>query len=127
MDEEPNFNIAQKVYKGPATIPRAGADLFGAFFLGVNTVLLCHMLPGAVFGSELRPRRLDPDYLASVCNEQGMRREALQGKVPRYWGLGGGPRPVTDSWEHMWWDNLHWRRWKTPRNGPAFAQDMYWG
>ena len=24
--------------------------------------------------------------------------------------LGGGPRPVTDSWEHMWWDNLHWKR-----------------
>ena len=26
--------------------------------------------------------------------------------------MGGGPRPVTDSWEHMWWDNLHWKRWK---------------
>jgi hypothetical protein len=40
--------------------------------------------------------------------------------------MGGGPRPVTDSWEHMWWDNLHWKRWKVPRVGPAFPQDMYW-
>lgn len=40
--------------------------------------------------------------------------------------MGGGPRPVTDSWEHMWWDNLAWKRWKTPRTGPAFPQDMYW-
>lgn len=38
----------------------------------------------------------------------------------------GGPRPVTDSWEHMWWDNLQWKRWKIPRTGPAFPQDMYW-
>lgn len=28
----------------------------------------------------------------------------------RHMQLGGGPRPVTDSWEHMWWDNLHWKR-----------------
>lgn len=25
--------------------------------------------------------------------------------------MGGGPRAVNDSWEHMWWDNLHWKRW----------------
>lgn len=24
--------------------------------------------------------------------------------------MGGGPRQVTDSWEHMWWDHLHWKR-----------------
>lgn len=24
--------------------------------------------------------------------------------------VGGGPRNVTDSWEHMWWDHLHWKR-----------------
>ena len=26
------------------------------------------------------------------------------------WQMGGGPREVTDSWEHRWWDNLHWKR-----------------
>ncbi len=55
-----------------------------------------------------------------------MRRDALRGQVPRRWLIGGGPRPVTDSWEHMWWDSLHWKRWKIPRTGPAFPQDMYW-
>lgn len=40
--------------------------------------------------------------------------------------MGGGPRPVTDSWEHMWWDSLQWKRWKIPRTGPAMPQDMYW-
>lgn len=24
--------------------------------------------------------------------------------------LGGGPRLVNDSWERMWWNNLHWKR-----------------
>ena len=157
------------------------------------------------------PPTYSPDYVASVCNEAGMRRDALRGQVPRTWMVGGaalgfgcwcyacsykafgassvallkehwtsfaimgrpascgfrctcaarvllvcctcaacaararaahpahtppprllrapqigGPRPVTDSWEHMWWDNLHWKRWKIPRTGPAFPQDMYW-
>ena len=26
-----------------------------------------------------------PDYIASCCNEAGMRRQALGGKVPRNW------------------------------------------
>lgn len=26
-----------------------------------------------------------PDYIASCCNEAGMRREALSGKTPRNW------------------------------------------
>lgn len=26
-----------------------------------------------------------PDYVASCCNEAGMRREALGGKIPRQW------------------------------------------
>ncbi len=29
-----------------------------------------------------------PDYIASCCNEQGMRREALQGKKPHMWLVG---------------------------------------
>ncbi|GAX83864.1 hypothetical protein CEUSTIGMA_g11289.t1 [Chlamydomonas eustigma] len=127
MDEEPPMGmLTAQVYKGPASIPHASGDFFAAFFLASNTVLLAHMFPGRVFGSELRPRKYDPDYIASCCNEAGMRRQALAGQVPRQWLLGGGPRDVTDSWEHMWWDNLHWKRWKIARTGPAFPQDMYW-
>lgn len=67
-----------------------------------------------------------PDYIASCVNEAAQRRDALRGQQPRTWLVGGGPRNVTDSWEHMWWDHLHWKRWKVPRTGPAFPQDMYW-
>mmetsp|Transcript_10486 Transcript_10486/g.28687 ORF Transcript_10486/g.28687 Transcript_10486/m.28687 type:complete len:128 (+) Transcript_10486:87-470(+) len=126
MDEEPPMTLAMQVYKGPANIPHAAGEFFAAFFLATNSALLAHMFPGKVFGSEIRPRRFDPDYVASCCNEAGMRRQALGGKKPELWLLGGGPRPVTDSWEHMWWNNLHWKRWKVPRQGPAFPQDMYW-
>jgi hypothetical protein len=45
------------VYRGPPSIPHAPAEFFGAFFLAMNTSLLCHMFPGKVFGSELRPRK----------------------------------------------------------------------
>jgi hypothetical protein len=30
-------------------------------------------------------RDRSPDYIASCCNEAGMRREAAFGKKPRYW------------------------------------------
>ncbi|KAF5829137.1 hypothetical protein DUNSADRAFT_16508 [Dunaliella salina] len=115
MDEEPPMTLAMQVYKGPANIPHAAGEFFAAFFLATNSALLAHMFPGKV-----------PDYVASCCNEAGQRRQALGGKKPELWLLGGGPRPVTDSWEHMWWNNLHWKRWKVPRQGPAFPQDMYW-
>lgn len=36
MDEEPPFNLALNVYKGPASIPHASAEVFGAFFLATN-------------------------------------------------------------------------------------------
>lgn len=36
MDEEPPFNLALNVYKGPASIPHAPAEIFGAFFLAAN-------------------------------------------------------------------------------------------
>ena len=46
---------------------------------------------------------LSPDYIASCCNEAGMRRQALGGKVPKTWlvrgvlrwGLLGGKVPKT--------------------------------
>ncbi|KAI8466144.1 MAG: hypothetical protein J3K34DRAFT_434638 [Monoraphidium minutum] len=126
MDEEPPVFLAYQPYKGPASIPHVPGEFFGAFFLAINSSLVCHMFPGKVFGSEMRARRHDPDYIASCCNESANRRDALRGQVPRTWLMGGGPRPVTDSWEHMWWDSLHWKRWKIPRTGPAFPQDMYW-
>jgi hypothetical protein len=31
--------------------------------------------------------------------------------------VGGGPRNVTDSWEHMWWDHLHWKRCEAGQQG----------
>lgn len=126
MDEEPPVFLAYQAYKGPANIPHVPGDFFGAFFLAANSVLIANMFPGKILGSEIRVRKYDPDYVAAACNEAGMRRDALRGKVPKQWLLGGGPRPVNDSWEHMWWDNLQWKRWKIPRLGPAFPQDMYW-
>lgn len=125
MDDEPPVMLAYESYKGPRSIPHIGEEIFGAFFLATNTVLLAHMFPGKVFGSELKTRKHDPDYLASCCNEAGMKREALEGKVPKRWMMGGGPRDSKD-WEHKWWDSLHWKRWKIPRTGPAMPQDMYW-
>ena len=35
---------------------------------------------------------------------------SLNARTHTHAQMGGGPRPVTDSWEHMWWDNLHWKR-----------------
>lgn len=36
MDEEPPFNLALNTYRGPANIPHAPAEIFGAFFLATN-------------------------------------------------------------------------------------------
>jgi hypothetical protein len=36
MDEEPPVFLAYQPYKGPASIPHAPADFFGAFFLATN-------------------------------------------------------------------------------------------
>jgi hypothetical protein len=36
MDEEPPAFLAYQPYKGPASIPHAPADFFGAFFLATN-------------------------------------------------------------------------------------------
>jgi hypothetical protein len=36
MDEEPPAFLAYEPYKGPASIPHAPADFFGAFFLATN-------------------------------------------------------------------------------------------
>jgi len=47
MDEEPPVFLAYQPYKGPASIPHAPADFFGAFFLATNvSVCVC-----------VRPRR----------------------------------------------------------------------
>jgi hypothetical protein len=39
MDEEPPFNLALNVYRGPASIPHTPAEVFGAFFLATNVRL----------------------------------------------------------------------------------------
>lgn len=57
MDEEPPVFLAYQVYKGPASIPHAPGEFFGAFFLAINSSLLAHMFPGKVFGSEMRARK----------------------------------------------------------------------
>jgi hypothetical protein len=36
MDEEPPVFLAYQPYKGPASIPHAPGEFFGAFFLGIN-------------------------------------------------------------------------------------------
>lgn len=36
MDDEPPVFLAYQPYKGPASIPHAPADFFGAFFLATN-------------------------------------------------------------------------------------------
>jgi hypothetical protein len=111
---------------------------------GLKLLRLHHHLTGLMTVSCVFYIAFSPDYIASVCNESGMRREAAAGKKPHLWmvghgyvclllfaaccssvvetagwltlclclqpQLGGGPRPVNDSWEHMWWDNLHWKR-----------------
>jgi len=59
MDEEPPVFLAYQVYKGPNNIPHAPAEFFGAFFLAMNTSLLCQMFPGKVFGSEILPRKFE--------------------------------------------------------------------
>ncbi len=41
MDEEPPFNLALNVYKGPASIPHVSAEVFGAFFLATNVRDAC--------------------------------------------------------------------------------------
>ena len=115
QDEEPPMTLAMQVYKGPANIPHVAGEFFAAFFLGTNSALLAHMFPGRIFGSEIRPRRFEwvtctksammegthccswlmcasphcsPDYIASCCNEAGMRRQALAGKKPELWLVG---------------------------------------
>lgn len=35
---------------------------------------------------------------------------------------------MNDSWEHMWWDNLHWKRWviSGPLNGRGGVNVKTW-
>jgi hypothetical protein len=50
--------------------------------------------PGHVLISE---RAVLPTNLAVSLQQPGLR-----------------PRHTTDSWEHVWWDYLHWRRYAIP-------------
>jgi hypothetical protein len=118
--------VGYQVYKGSQNIPHVPEECFGAIFLGVSAAMVSGMFPGRIFGSELRHRKIDPDYVISVCNEAAMRRDALRGQRPKAMYPGLRPRHTTDSWEHMWWDYLHWRRWKIPRIAKPFAENPHW-
>ena len=57
------------------------------------------------------------DYILSCCDEAARRREALWGAPPRA-TLMGRPRLTDHSWERMFFDHLHWKRWTQERMGP---------
>lgn len=106
-------------FRGDAGIPHVSEDFFKACFLGANLALAFLSLPGRVIGSEIRPRKFNADYIMACTDEAARRREALKGKKPRH--LIRRPDPVTDSWEHMWWKELHHKRWKLERAGPLHS------
>lgn len=53
--------------------------------------------------------------LVNIVQHQGARRDTLRGKPPRYFL--GQARKTNRSWEEMWWDHLHYKRWMLERNG----------
>ena len=63
------------------------------------------------------PRHNSRDYILSCCDEAARRREALRGAPPRA-ALMGRPRLTDHSWERMFFDHLHWKRWTQERMGP---------
>lgn len=45
-----------------------------------QAALLCVSMPGRILGSEVRPRKFNPDYIKAVCEEAAQRRQVLAGK-----------------------------------------------
>ena len=60
------------------------------------------------------------EYILSCCNEAAQRREALRGEKPNTW-FKGQPRATDHSWEKMWDDHLHWKRWVAQPQGAALS------
>ncbi|KAK9804218.1 hypothetical protein WJX72_001768 [[Myrmecia] bisecta] len=103
-------------YRGDASIPHVKEDFFKMYFVGAQVGLALMLLPGRVLGSEVRPRRWNRDYVIACCDEAARKREALRGKrIPRHFMH--APKPTTHSWEKMWWNHLHWKRWTQERMG----------
>ncbi len=65
------------------------------------------------------------EYILSCTDEAAKRRQALRGQVPTTW-YKGKPRLTSDSWEKMWNDHLHWKRWEKQAPAQACAGCCCW-
>ncbi|BDA51048.1 hypothetical protein COCOBI_17-2680 [Coccomyxa sp. Obi] len=102
-------------YKGEESIPHVSEDFFKVYFMGAQLALGLLLFPGRILGSEMRPRKYNRDLIIAQCDEAARKREARRGKPPRQFVR--APHNVTDSWQHMWDRQLHWKRWTQDRMG----------
>ncbi|GAB4818272.1 hypothetical protein N2152v2_005318 [Parachlorella kessleri] len=109
-----------KPYMGPPSVPHVSDEFFRAYFFGAHLAVAICSFPGRILGSEVRPRRFNREYILSCTDEAAKRRQALRGQVPTTW-YKGKPRLTSDSWEKMWNDHLHWKRWTQERMGPYYS------
>jgi len=99
--------------RGDPSINHCSEETFAATFFGVQLAFTIAQLPGRFFGTEVRQGRWNPDYVSAVTDEAARRREVRQGKMPT--SLVVAPDLYVDSWEHMWYKEMHKRRWKVHR------------
>ncbi|KAK9840811.1 hypothetical protein WJX81_006422 [Elliptochloris bilobata] len=107
-------------FRGEASVPHVSETFFKVYFAASQLALAMLLIPGRVFGSEVRPRKFNRDYLISVCDEAARHREVLSGKIPRSFVF--APRATTHSWQKMWDKHIRYRRWARGRMGGGWQR-----
>ncbi|KAK9806439.1 hypothetical protein WJX73_007541 [Symbiochloris irregularis] len=115
-----DFGLA--AYRGEGNIPHLPEQHFTCYFAGAQLALAMLLLPGRVFGSELRPRRFNRDYIWSVCEENARRNQARRGKKPTYALF--KPKQTDHSMLKMWNNQLQWKSWMRERMGGGWIRSV---
>merc|ERR1712118_124296 len=107
-------------YRGDPGIPHSDTSTFGYLLACSNIALFLNLQPGRFpVVTDTRPSHGGTggrtSNLVNIVQHQGARRDTLRGKPPRYFL--GTARKTNRSWEEMWWDHLHFKRWMLERNG----------
>ncbi|WZN65344.1 hypothetical protein HKI87_12g69020 [Chloropicon roscoffensis] len=107
-------------YRGDPGIPHSDTKTFGYLLACSNIALFLNLQPGRFpVLTDTRPSHGGTggrtSSLVNIVQHQGARRDTLRGKPPRYFL--GQARKTNRSWEEMWWDHLHYKRWMLERNG----------